>query len=228
MVFAWDGFWQAKPSDQQQRLATYALRMLGSAAVSFASLHAHGGGSELQPCCKPAGATAAAVGMAPATPQFMQACLVSACLQLVATRPQYLPAVEAFLANCGTSCMSLQQMLLNAIDALCSATAVGTFTSLKAQPATTRQRSAGSRHLLDRVASATAAGSSSSGSPRGSPPTRAGLGGVLQRMRTASKRFASSLAPPSLSPGVCTERFSASCCIQFVQLLRNQPVPIAA
>ncbi len=113
MVFAWDGFWQAAPSDQQLRLATYALRMLGSAAMSYAAASPAVVESARRRDAPSAAALAPALASKPAWPHYVRACLVSACLQLLATRPQYLPAVEAFLAHCSASCPELQLTLLN-------------------------------------------------------------------------------------------------------------------
>ncbi len=197
LIFAWDGFWQAAPTDQQQRLASYALRMLGSAAVSYAALPREA----VERCRRCAAMSETVCGFKAAsrpaaTPHFVKACLFSACLQLLATRPQYLPAVEGFLGICGSgSCRGLQADLLNAIDALFSAAAsAGQFASLAPPPrgglAIARHRSVGGR-LQGSPAE------DSSGSPR-SGGSGSGLGAVLRRMKTSlSLRFAS----PGQTPG---------------------------
>lgn len=197
LIFAWDGFWQAAPTDQQQRLASYALRMLGSAAVSYAALPR----DAVDRCRRCAAMSETVSGFKAAsrpaaTPHYIKACLFSACLQLLATRPQYLPAVEGFLAICGSgSCRSLQADLLNAFDALFSAAAsAGQFTSLAPPP---RAGLAISRH---RSAHARLQHSSSEDSP-GSPHSGgsgSGLSAVLRRMKTSlSLRFTS----PGQTPG---------------------------
>ena len=191
MIFSWDGFWQAHPSDQQQRLATYALRMCGSAAASYAAMPA----AQVELARRCAAGSCAAAARPAASPQYLQACLASACLQLLATRPQYVPSVDAFLAHCGSCCPDLQLTLLNAVDALFSAAAsAGTFTSLRPRssgirPAPAKQRSGGSRLLQ------TAAAEEGRTSPKAS-----GLGGLLQRMRRSVTRRADAFAgaAPSL------------------------------
>ncbi|KAI7845126.1 hypothetical protein COHA_001331 [Chlorella ohadii] len=200
LIFAWDGFWQAAPTDQQQRLASYALRMLGSAAVSYAALPREA----VERCRRCAAMSETVSGFKAAsrpaaTPHFVKACLFSACLQLLATRPQYLPAVEGFLGICGSgSCRGLQADLLNAIDALFSAAAsAGQFASLAPPPrgglAIARHRSVGGR-LQGSPAE------DSSGSPR-SGGSGSGLGAVLRRMKTSlSLRFASPGQTPEVSP----------------------------
>jgi hypothetical protein len=200
LVFAWDGFWQAAPSDQQQRLASYALRMLGSAAVSYAALPR----DAVERCRRCAAMSDTVSGFKAAsrpaaTPHFVKACLFSACLQLLATRPQYLPAVEGFLTVCGSgSCRELQSDLLNAIDALFSAAAsAGQFASLAPPP---RAGVAIARH---RSAYGRLQGSQSDDSP-GSPRSGgsgSGLGAVLRRMKTSlSLRFTSPGQTPDISP----------------------------
>jgi hypothetical protein len=185
MIFSWDGFWQAQPSDQQQRLATYALRMCGSAAASYAAMPA----AQVELARRCAAGSCAAAARPAASPQYLQACLVSACLQLLATRPQYVPAVDAFLAHCGSCCPDLQLTLLNAVDALFSAAAsAGTFTSLRprgssACPAPAKQRSGGGSRLLQTAAE----GGRTS-------PKASGLGGLLQRMRRSVSKRADSFA----------------------------------
>jgi hypothetical protein len=182
MVFAWDGFWQRRPGDQQQRLATYALRMLGSAAAAYAALPP----GEAEAVRRPAAGAAAAVRPA-ATPHYVRACLLSACLQLLATRPQYLPAVEAFLAHCASCCPDLHLALLNALDAMLSAAATGTFACLAPPPPQRKGQPAGG-----------AARGGAAGSPQGSPPTvgassKPRLGSVLQRVaKSVSRRFSPS------------------------------------
>lgn len=180
MLFAWDGFWQRAPSDQQQRLATYALRMLGSAAVSY------GAAPPAQAAAARRGASlprASGVVAKPApTPHYVKACLVSACLQLLATRPQYLPAVEAFLANCGSCCPDIHLTLLNAVDALLSAAATGTFASLQPRPG------GAAPHRLR-------GSPGGGGSPRGSQ--RSTFAGMLQRVaKTVSKKLSPGGLPP--------------------------------
>lgn len=200
LIFAWDGFWQAAPTDQQQRLASYALRMLGSAAVSYAALPR----DAVDRCRRCAAMSETVSGFKAAsrpaaTPHYVKACLFSACLQLLATRPQYLPAVEGFVAICGSgSCRSLQANLLNAFDALFSAAAsAGQFTSLAPPP---RAGLAISRH---RSAHARLQHSSSEDSP-GSPHSGgsgSGLSAVLRRMKTSlSLRFTSPGQTPDVSP----------------------------
>ncbi|KAL4419606.1 hypothetical protein ABPG77_001660 [Micractinium sp. CCAP 211/92] len=206
MVFAWDGFWQAAPSDQQLRLATYALRMLGSAAMSYAAASPAVVESARRRDAPSAAALAPALASKPASPHYVRACLVSACLQLLATRPQYLPAVEAFLAHCSASCPELQLTLLNAIDALFSAAATCTFKSLEppCRPGVPvrKQRS----RLYSAAGSAAGAASPpAAGSPGsdndGSPGKQRSLTSVLARMRrTVTKRMGSASASPKLSP----------------------------
>lgn len=207
MVFAWDGFWQKQPTDQQQRLATYALRMLGSAVTSYAAAPA----AVVQTARQPAGATGVAANPSAirktATPHHVKACLVSSCLQLLATRPQYVPAIEAFLAHCGGSAPDLQHSLLNAMDALFSAAASGTFVCLEPPhrpglPVGGKQRS--------RLFSG---GSSNSepGTGRGSPPldpaeaggnpSKQGLTGMLARMKR-SMSINKAASSPASSPQV--------------------------
>jgi hypothetical protein len=196
MVFAWDGFWQARPSDQQQRLATYALRMLASAAASYAaaSVPADNGkpGRAVPARTLSAGGarvdSAAAEARLPPTPHFTRACLVSACLQLLATRPQYLPAVEAFLASCGGQYAGLQLALLNALDALLSAAATGTFACLLPPPGTV----AGGTHGRRR-GSASAAPAGGSGEA-----AMSGLGGMLRGLARSMSRKLSGEAGCSL------------------------------
>lgn len=171
--------------------------MLGSAAVSYAALP-----REAVDRCRRCAAMSETVSgfkaasRPAATPHFVKACLFSACLQLLATRPQYLPAVEGFLAICGSSSSrELQGDLLNAIDALFSAAAsAGQFASLVPPPcggvAIGRHRSAHGR-LQSSPAD------DSPGSPR-SGGSGSGLGAVLRRMKTSlSLRFTS----PGQTPG---------------------------
>lgn len=171
--------------------------MLGSAAVSYAALPR----DAVDRCRRCAAMSATVSGFKAAsrpaaTPHYVKACLFSACLQLLATRPQYLPAVEGFVAICGSgSCRSLQADLLNAFDALFSAAAsAGQFTSLAPPP---RAGLAISRH---RSAHARLQHSSSEDSP-GSPHSGgsgSGLSAVLRRMKTSlSLRFTS----PGQTPG---------------------------
>lgn len=197
LVFAWDGFWQAAPTDQHQRLASYALRMLGSAAVSYAALP-----REAVDRCRRCAAMSETVSgfkaasRPAATPHFVKACLFSACLQLLATRPQYLPAVEGFLAICGSSSSrELQGDLLNAIDALFSAAAsAGQFASLVPPP---RGGVAIGRHRSAHGRLQSSPADDSPGSPR-SGGSGSGLGAVLRRMKTSlSLRFTS----PGQTPG---------------------------
>ena len=200
LIFSWDGFWQAKPSDQQLRLATYALRMLASAAASYAALPA----DQVARCrrCASMSSGVASHGAAQrpaATPHFVKACLVSATMQLLATRPQYLPAVDAFLASCAGQSPEMHSALLNAADALFSAAAaVGSFRPLAPRPraglAISRQRGGGAAAA---AAAAAPPGDGEAGSPEtpGSP-TPSGVSGMLRRMKLSmSKRLASFSSP---------------------------------
>lgn len=263
MVFAWDGFWQAAPSDQQLRLATYALRMLGSAAMSYAAAPPSVVDAARRRDAPNAAALVPALASKPASPFYVRACLVSACLQLLATRPQYLPSVEAFLAHCAASCPELQLTLLNgesgggrpepwrrvgdiyrlacaaactssphapplltgrhpvalpaaAIDALFSAAAGCTFTSLepprRAGLPVQKQRS---RLFSVGGGAAGAASPASDGSPGseadGSPGKQRSLTSVLARMRrSVTKRIGSAPASPDPSPGAAVGSLQAA------------------
>lgn len=196
MVFAWDGFWEATPSDQQLRLATYALRMLGSAAAAYAALPP----AQVARCrrCASMSDVVSSVRAAlrpPATPHWVKACLVAGAVQLAATRPQYLPAVEAFLSNsAGGACQDLHTALLNAIDALFSAAAAaGPFASLQPRPRAglaIAGPGSGRRGAPQRGPSSLGSPADGSASPGGGS---GGLSSVLRRMRTSlSARFSSS------------------------------------
>ena len=189
MVFAWDGFWAAVPTDQQLRLATYALRMLGSAAVSYGALPAEAV-ARCRRCTSMSTVVASfkAASRPAATPHYVTACLISAAVQLVGTRPQYLPAVEAFLCTGGGAAhQELRAALLNALDALFSAAATGgMFAALQPAP----------RASLD-IARQHSGGRRGSGPPsptdRTPSPGGSGLGSVLRRMKTSlSMRFSPS------------------------------------
>ncbi|KAL4856842.1 hypothetical protein ACK3TF_002891 [Chlorella vulgaris] len=198
MVFAWDGFWQAKPTDQQQRLATYALRMLGSAAHSYAQLSPAQAASAQRHMATEGVAVNGATSRVPATPHYVKACLVAACLQLLATRPQYLPAVDAFLVHCSSCCPDLHLTLLNAIDALLSAASIGTFACLQPQRRAgvpmQKQRSGSSRLACSSI------GSPDSDSPPDSDSSKAGLSSVLKRVaKSVSKRFSPAASPEGVA-----------------------------
>lgn len=198
LIFSWDGFWQARPSDQQLRLATYALRMLASAAASYAALPPE----QVARCrrCASMSSGVASHGAAQrpaATPHYVKACLVSSTMQLLATRPQYLPAVDAFLANCAGQSPQFHAAVLNAADALFSAAAAaGDFWQLAPRPraglAIRRRRSEAAAAPAAPVGAAAEDGSPDT---PGSP-TPSGVSGMLRRMKLSmSKRFASSSSP---------------------------------
>ena len=202
MVFAWDGFWQMRPTDQQLRLATYALRMLASAGISYA--HASPAAVEAARRCTAAGGLAIrpSATRPPAAPHHVKTCVVSACLQLVATRPQYLPAVEAFLTHSATACPDLQLALLNALDSLFSAAATGTFSSLapprrQGQPIGRPRSRPGAGAWGGGPASSPdddASGSSADGGGKG-------LSGMMARLKLGvSKRLGSTSSSPSNTP----------------------------
>lgn len=217
LVFSWDGFWQARPSNQQLRLAAYALRMLAGAAAAYAALPAEQVPRLRRCACMSGTVQGFGVARQAATPHFVRACLVSSAMQLLATRPQYLPAVQNFLACRSSQCRALHAAMLRATDSLFSAAAVsaaaaaGSFACLAPQPGP----GMASDCWRGSSGSFAAAGSGSS-SPMAagsgpSSPVLGALGDVLRRVRhELSMRFS-----PFPSPGKCAcsaWRGSACCC----------------
>ncbi|GAB4816285.1 hypothetical protein N2152v2_003331 [Parachlorella kessleri] len=108
---AWEGFWAPSPSPQQLRAAAYVLRMLCYAECPTPPSSGGGtavGGGECAGC------------LGNCNEARLKAIVVAVVVQMAATRPHYLPAVESFMLHCGPE---VRAVILAALNVLFAAAA---------------------------------------------------------------------------------------------------------
>jgi hypothetical protein len=116
-VCTWEGFWSQCPTGEEQRVATFVLRVLATTELPLAETTTSNNSKNNQASFSSSSSSSQQAQQAQQA--LLHYSLVVSIVHWVASRPQYAPAIEEFISQCSSD---LRILLLGALNALFGAT----------------------------------------------------------------------------------------------------------